>query len=489
LAITATIAAQGGGALLALGLVPVAFRLLGVVEYGSLSVLTSTITILTVIDFGLGRTVTLMVAAADSPGEVWQRFVAASGALLIRAAPIAVIVPVLLTLLPTGVAATGVRSPVSIHLGEAALLTIATIAALQLMLLRAAFDGRRDFIWSAVFRFLSVACTYGGPVIGALWHPTARAALAGVTCLRAVVLLGATIVFVRRLGIRDLALRFSHRVPPQFKVGMKWLAVSSVIAPSLVALDRWMLGALAGAAAVARYSISLELANAVWLIPSAVGAVFFASASSLGRTHEARVADMSRQTNWLVCAITVPLASGLVLNSGYVLKLWLRQGVPANEVRIVSIVAVAAAVVALGWIPQAALQATNRASAVAKVHLLEVILFPPILAVAVSSFAETGAAWTLLGRSAFEAACLNLVMIKALPSVTSAGRSRYIAFTFVAGIVAVAAVRSADLAGYPRVALALAVSGAAIFAACAWVALENTHILPRESGADPGLGS
>lgn len=65
-----------------------------------------------------------------------------------------------------------------------------------------------------------------------------------------------------------------------------WLTVSGIVGPSLVYLDRFMLGSLISMSAVAFYTAPYEALSRIWIIPGSIAVTLFPSFSSLTGTGE-----------------------------------------------------------------------------------------------------------------------------------------------------------------------------------------------------------
>lgn len=99
-----------------------------------------------------------------------------------------------------------------------------------------------------------------------------------------------------------------------------WITVTALIAPFLTIIDRFAIGAVLGATAVAYYSVPYQFASRISILPMAMTNALFPRLSGLGSAEEqGRLArDVA---NVLTTIITLPVLGGIIL-VGPALALW-----------------------------------------------------------------------------------------------------------------------------------------------------------------------
>src|SRR5713101_3045363 len=101
---------------------------------------------------------------------------------------------------------------------------------------------------------------------------------------------------------RNFVLRRSM-VLPVVKLG-GWMTVSNVIGPFMVYLDRFLIGALLSASAVAYYTAPFDMITRIWVIPGAmVGVLFPAFAVSLMQDPDRTGVLLSRSIKYIFLAV------------------------------------------------------------------------------------------------------------------------------------------------------------------------------------------
>jgi O-antigen/teichoic acid export membrane protein len=200
-----------------------------------------------------------------------------------------------------------------------------------------------------------------------------------------------------------------------------WVSVTTVVAPFMSYLDRFLIGAIISMAAVAYYTAPCEALMRSAIFPAALIGVMFPAFSfwnAQALQHEIQNAFV-RSLRY-VLLIVGPLAVFLVCFARQILTLWLgasfaEQATPAF--RLLACVLLASSV---AWLPHALLQAVGRPDIPAKFLLAEIPFYAACAWWLVSKEGIAGAALAFLLRTVVHgvllfAACfhLNLASFKA----------------------------------------------------------------------------
>lgn len=186
-----------------------------------------------------------------------------------------------------------------------------------------------------------------------------------------------------------------------------WAAVSTIVSPLLVYLDRFMIGALLSMTAVTFYAAPFEVVTRLVLIPAGIVGALYPALSQLSGQHDRQHAESlaGRSVN-LVLVILGPLTVLLLAGAADGLTLWLGAEYAARSTLALQILAVGVLANAAAHVPFGLLQSMGRPDLPARFHLLEL----PIQIVAawllVARFGITGAALAWTGRVVLDAALL-----------------------------------------------------------------------------------
>jgi O-antigen/teichoic acid export membrane protein len=228
------------------------------------------------------------------------------------------------------------------------------------------------------------------------------------------VLIAAT-VLARAVGVALLLaanLRFVAPGPPTFaRYGEArelfgfgaWITVSALLVPFFMSLDKFMIGALAGAAAVTYYAVPDQLVRRISLLPTAVARTLFPRVSA-GEATASR--ELSLKSARLLTGLVTPAVVALCVLMHPFLSIWI-------DARFADLAAVPGVLLAAGiWlnslamIPSAYLQASGRPDLTAKFHLVEILPHAAILWAGVHWFGAVGAAAAMLVVTTLDAVLL-----------------------------------------------------------------------------------
>lgn len=196
-----------------------------------------------------------------------------------------------------------------------------------------------------------------------------------------------------------------------------WFTVSAVVSPLLVNADRFFIGALVSAAAVASYTVPFDVITQLLIGVTAVSTVAFPSIAGLLASDPAQARHVFRR--WLArVAVGMALLCGAVAWALPVaLPAWVGDALPPASVSVGRWLCLGVWINAIGSMYFALLHAQGRFKATALLHLAELPLYVGVLWLLVTQFGIVGAAvaWTL--RVAVDSAALA-----AMSALASQGR-------------------------------------------------------------------
>jgi O-antigen/teichoic acid export membrane protein len=246
-------------------------------------------------------------------------------------------------------------------------------------------------------------------------------------------------------------------------------------------MERFLLAALAGVAAVAYYTAPSEAALRLLIVPGALAAALFPALSASwaaggttgGAAHERL---LGRPVRFLLLTLA-PVVTAIVVCAGPLLELWLGAEYAARSTAALAILALGVLTNGLAHLPYAYLLGRGRPDIPAKFHLLELPGYVLVAWLLIQRYGVTGAAlaWTL--RVSVDAVLLVL-------GVWRVDRVSPLHFFGARGGRAVAAVVALGAAGMAAYALApggelrvaLVAVLVAVFGMVAWrVVLDETE--------------
>ena len=209
-------------------------------------------------------------------------------------------------------------------------------------------------------------------------------------------------------AIPDLRVHFAidlRAMPPLFGFGA-WISVSALVAPMLVYMDRFLIGALLPVAALAAYSVPMEIVSKSFVFPAAVSGVMFPAFARCGlESREAATVLFVRAVK-LIALVLIPVFAALIAFAPQIMATWIDPRFARQSAELLQILAIGGFITGLAWIPLALLHGVRRPDLPAKLHLVDFPVYALMLAVAIRRFGLAGAALIWTARMLLE----NLVL-------------------------------------------------------------------------------
>lgn len=410
------IAGQGSAIVIGVAVLPITIHALGDARFGLLGLAWALLGYVGALDLGLGRATTQFVAQLLGTGATGDdaRLRRIATLSIVSQVAIGVIASAAVALLaPHLVALLRVAAPLR---AEAQAMTVALALSIPLVMLAAGLRA----VLEAAQRF-DIVNLIRTPASAAIFVVPAVAAPLGAS-LPAIVLMLAG-VRVAACVASALAIR---RVIPGFRWELRlqwpalrallgyggWVTVSSVVGPVLVYLERFLLAAIVGVAAVGYYTAPAEVAMRLLIVPAGLASALFPAVTSAGIPAVGRY--VARPLRMLALAL-VPVVLLVAVFAHPLLAWWLGAEYAAQGAAAFSILAVGVLINGLGHVPYAYLLGRGRPDLPAKFHLLELPLYVAAAWLLIRGYGVTGAAlaWTL--RVTLDAALLGAAVWREQP--------------------------------------------------------------------------
>ena len=396
-----TLASIGIPLLSAFLVMPELTRNLGAARFGLLGLAWALLEYFTLFDVGLGRATTKFVAEriAARSADVSQIVIVS----LSSQVALGIVAGLLLTLLaPLIVGHWLVVPPDMVAEARATFELLAAMLPFVLLSLglRGVLEAAQRFDLSAAIRTPSSAATFLIPAIAAPFGVRLPGILAGLLVARLVTC--CALIFAVRYALRDVVWTRprSWRLPRALVSFGGWIAISNVLSPVLVYLDRFVLGAVLGLGAVGLYTPAYELTMRLLIVPGSLLTAMFPMVSAASREQESERVRLSRIFALSVRNLLLLLAPAVLILSIFapdVLRLWLGREFADHSATALRLLAVGVMVNGLSHVPCGYLQASGRPDVPAGFHLLELGIHIPLTWVLVRTWGITGAAlaWTI----------------------------------------------------------------------------------------------
>ena len=193
-----------------------------------------------------------------------------------------------------------------------------------------------------------------------------------------------------------------------------WLTVSNIISPLMSYLDRFVLGAIVSASAVAYYATPQELVLKLAIVPIALTAVLFpALSASIKDCQESTFILVKKAMFWLFLTI-LPITVAITLFSEKLLSTWINKDFSNQSAVLLQILSIAMFIGSMAQIPFTVIQSAGRAKITALIHCVEVPVFLLLLWFLTSVWGALGAAYAWLFRILVDTILMTLASMSVL---------------------------------------------------------------------------
>lgn len=402
---------QGVPLLAALVAFPVLLHHVEASRFGFFLLAWSVLGYFSVLDFGIGRATTRLAALADESGLTHARSLVSSAVsfLVLVGVALAAIGLAVTWILRDGTSLTGTLA--TAVGGEFFWATCALAIALPMLTLTAAvrgvLEGKRLFREVALVRMLTGTLMCALPAVVSLidTRPVVTACslvVARAVALAAFIVLEHSQVALIQWGDRPRMSALREIAPFSF-----WVSISNAVGAVIVYMDRFIVSAVIGLAAVTYYATAFEVVSRLLIIPGALATTLFPLAA---RTTDQVVLRAGIARMYRICALLViPIGLVAFAVAPVALSLWLGKDFADASTTSVRILLVGLVFNSLAHIPFAVLQATGRSRLPALAHSCELPVFFAVTYFATKAYGIEGAAASWAVRAGIDWAIMHLL--------------------------------------------------------------------------------
>lgn len=194
-----------------------------------------------------------------------------------------------------------------------------------------------------------------------------------------------------------------------------WLTVTNVVGPVLVYADRFMIGAMLSMAAVAYYTTPFELTTKLLFIPTGLTGVFFPAFATAFAKDMAKAAGLFGRGVRHVFLLMFPPVLILTVMAHAGLSLWLGTRFADKSSEVLQLLSAGVLINSLAQVPFTFLQGVGRADITAKLHMLETVMYLPLLWYLITVAGITGAAIAWVLRVTADAIAMLYAVSRVVP--------------------------------------------------------------------------
>ena len=404
-----SLATSAAPIVVALVAIPLLTRQLGTERLGLLALAWAWLGYAALLDFGLGRALTRLVAAVDA-GEALD---APIGAFIATAHA---------TLTLVGGVVGGIGALVApwyvthvLHVSDAMrmdALVSAIIFALTVPAItgasapRAVLEARQQFRDVNLVRLPVSVGTFGVPLL--LLPFTASLTVIALTLAAVRLWAWWRYSALARRALPEQADQHASRtyLRPLLRAGA-WMTVSNVLSPLMTVADRFLIGSMISVSAVALYAVPWEAVTKLWIVPGALTMVLFPALSSVSAAEPQALGPLHMAAVRVITLIVTPVCAAACLLAPWLLHLAGGAQYAGASVVVLRILAVGVAANCIAAVPFTLIQASGRARWTATIHLLEILPYALLLWFGVQRFGIVGAAGAWSSRAIIDAALMT----------------------------------------------------------------------------------
>lgn len=402
----------------ALFAVPLLMHGLGTDRFGVLSIAWVFVGYLSLFDLGLGRALTKLVSERlgnghedEIPPLIWTGLLIMVLLGLVGSTLVALLSPILLDRVLRVPSVLRTETVHAFHL-----LALSVPIVTLMVGLRGILEAYGRFDLTNAVRIPMGIMTFAGPVMVLPFSNSISAVVGVLVVVRVIATIAHACQCMRVIPVLKTKLAFRRSLARTLLTFGGWIAVSNVIGPALLYLDRFMIANIISMSAVAYYTAPYDVITKLWIIPTACTGVMFPAFSSTYEQNERHTAKLYRKGSVSVFALMLPLVLLMIAFADKGLRIWLGPEVASHSVRVAQLLALGLLIHSQALVSSALVQAVGRPDLTAKLHLAELPLFVSYLLPLLHAFGIVGAAISWVIRVSISATVLGYVARRLLSS-------------------------------------------------------------------------
>lgn len=357
----------------ALVIIPFLIRGLGTEKFGILNLAFVFIGYFSFFDFGIGRALTKYVAeklgtncTEEVPSIFWTSFLLMFVISLLGTLILLFFVPSLVHNLIKISKPLQAQSVKSFYLLVLSIPIVTTTAGI-----RGVLEAYQKFgIINIIRTFLGISM-FLGPLICLIFTNSLFWIVFFLVIVRVIIwILYFVQCFKLNANIRSKISFKSKLVKPILKLS-GWMTVSNIIVPILIYSDRFLIGALASATAIAYYATPYEAVTKLLLVPGALIAVLFPAFSASYLSNPNYTKKLSLRAVKYIFIFLFPFVFLIITFASEGMTFWLGTKFAQNSTLVLQLLSLGVFFNGIAYIPFTYLQGIGRPDITAKVNLVE----------------------------------------------------------------------------------------------------------------------
>jgi O-antigen/teichoic acid export membrane protein len=400
--------------IVAVVVIPQLIKGLGEERFGILNLVWIVIGYFSFFDFGIGRTLTKIVAEKigsnqldEIPSIFWTSFFIMLVVSIIASLLLIILTPILVSDVFIISEYLQQESLSTFYLLSISIPIVTTTAGL-----RGVLEAYQDFGVINVIRILLGVLTFLGPLVSLIFINS----MFWIVIVLIVIRIGVWILYLLQCFKINPAInkeiKFSPGlISPILKLG-GWITVANLIAPFMIFSDRFLIGALVSATAVTYYATPYEVVTKLLLIPGALVVVLFPVFSASYNNNPEFSKKLFKSGTKFIFLILYPAILLIVTFSFEGIELWLGIKFAENSSLVLQLLAVGVLLNSLAAVPFNFFQGIGKPNVPALVNLVELPFYLVTIWLVIKQWGINGAALIWLIRIVIDTVILFFIAQK-----------------------------------------------------------------------------
>lgn len=198
-----------------------------------------------------------------------------------------------------------------------------------------------------------------------------------------------------------------------------WMTLSNLASQFMGVIDRFFLGVIISASAVAFYVTPQEIVTKIFLVPAAVTLVLFPIFSSKSLSSGDEIIMLYNKSIKIILAIVFPIAFSVGFFSHEILSFWINQNIANHSALIMKILTIGVVINSPAQVAFVLLQSAGLSRLTAIINIIQIPLFIGVLVFFIKKFGVEGAAYAWLFRLIIDASLMFLAVNKSFKNLTN----------------------------------------------------------------------
>jgi O-antigen/teichoic acid export membrane protein len=200
-------------------------------------------------------------------------------------------------------------------------------------------------------------------------------------------------------------------IMPLLKFG-GWMTISNIVGPIMVNFDRFVIGSYLSVTAVAYYTTPFEMITKLWMIPNAINGVTFPLYAASYNQNKEECARIFTRSIMAIFFSIYPIILIVITFAHLGMSLWVGGEFASHSYSVLQWLAIGVYLNCLAQVPYTLIQGANNPDITCKLHLMELVIYVPILFILLQKFGIEGAAIAWVLRTFIDTVLLFYIAVK-----------------------------------------------------------------------------